>query len=248
MQCIDTAGHLELHCGSRIRENDKTSLDAPQLRVWLQTELLVDASVSTCQTWRTKDWSTSGKLLSIDDVEEAIGARLRLDQYKHNFTADAVNILVEVLAESSPPVVVEPLLLRQWYAKYHPDSGPLQIHSTAELEQYLGDDIRRQYPYFTWHVLHSSLGRRRRPVSLSEMVVRTWIKQYAPRRITYKRSAAAVWGTPGEPLAKRPKVSGDPVTLSGAAAIEAACGDEYRKEVSDLGLGDCFSNSGIVYH
>ena len=114
LKCIDTAGHLELHCGSRIREDDKASLEAPQFRAWLQTELLVDASVSTCQTWRIKDWSTSGKLLSIDAVEEAIGARLRLDQYKQNFIADAFNTMVQVLAESSPPVAVDPLLLRQW--------------------------------------------------------------------------------------------------------------------------------------
>ena len=73
------------------------------------------------------------------------------------------------------------------------------------------------------------------------------MEKYAPRRITYKRSAAAVWGNPGEPLGKRPKVSGDPVTLSGAAEIEAACGDQYRKEVSDLGIGDCVFNSGIVF-
>ena len=141
LRCIDTVGHLELHCGSRIRENDKTSLEAPQLRVWLQTELLVDASVSTCQKWRTKDWSTSGKLLSIDAVEEATGDRLRFVQYKDNFFADGSCTMVEVLMESSPPVVVDALLLRQWYAKYHPDSGPLSTPSAVELEQYLGNDL-----------------------------------------------------------------------------------------------------------
>ena len=77
LKCINTAGHLELHCGSRIRENDKALLNAPDLKVWLQTALAVDASVSICQTWRTKDWSTSGKLLSIDVVEQEIGDRLR---------------------------------------------------------------------------------------------------------------------------------------------------------------------------
>ena len=39
---------------------------------------LGDASVSICQTWRSKDWSTSGKLLSIDVVEQELGDRLRL--------------------------------------------------------------------------------------------------------------------------------------------------------------------------
>ena len=82
LQCINSAGHLELICGGRIRENDKGLLDAPELKVWLQTALSVDVSVSTCQTWRTKEWSTSGKLLSIDAVEQEIGDRLRLPQYK----------------------------------------------------------------------------------------------------------------------------------------------------------------------
>ena len=50
LKCIDTAGHLELHCGSRIREDNKAGLIAPELKVWLQTSLSVDASVSTCQT------------------------------------------------------------------------------------------------------------------------------------------------------------------------------------------------------
>ena len=45
LQCIDTAGHLELHCGSRIREHNKADLEAPELKVWLQTALSVDASV-----------------------------------------------------------------------------------------------------------------------------------------------------------------------------------------------------------
>ena len=152
--------------------------------------------------------------------------------------------MVEVLLE--PPTAVDPLLLRQWYAKYHPDAGPLHIGDAVELEQYLGDDIRREYPYYNSWALHSVLERRRRPVLLTEWTARMWISKYAPRRITSKRSGATVWGTGCEPAAKRARVSGDVATLHGAADIEAACGDEYRKEVSDLGLGDCFF--GIVYH
>ena len=55
--------------------------------------------------------------------------------------------MAEVLLESQPPVLVAPLLLRQWYAKYHPDAGPLRISSAVELEHYLGDEIRQEYPY-----------------------------------------------------------------------------------------------------
>ena len=223
-------------------------MDAPELKVWLQTTLSVEASVSTCQTWRTKDWSTSGKLLSIDRVEEAIGERLRLSQYKEQFTESAAPSLVAVLQESSPPVAVTALLLLQWYAKYHPDAGPLRIHSAVELEQYLGDDIRRQYPYFSSRQLQGALEKRRRPVLLSRKVAETWLAKYAPRRISFKRSGAVVWGIPGdEPAAKRARVSGDPVLLSGAGDIEAECGDRYRSEVSDLGLGERFFIPGTYF-
>ena len=143
--------------------------------------------------------------------------------------------MAEVLLESQPPVVVAPLLLRQWYAKYHDDSGPLRIGNAAELEQYIGDDIRREYPYFKYWALHGVLQRRKRPVLLDHQVVRTWLHQHAPRRIPCKRSAATVWGTGGEAPEKRAKVSGALVPVSGAAALEEACGDRYRREVSDKG-------------
>ena len=153
--------------------------------------------------------------------------------------------MAEVLLESQPSVVVTPLLLRQWYAKYHDDSGPLEIANAVELEQYLGDDIRREYPYFTYRALHGVLQRRRRPVLLSRQVVETWLDKYAPRRIIRKQSAAAVWGTAGEPPAKCAKVSAAMVELVGATALEDACGERYRREVSDLGLGERFF---VRYH
>ena len=109
LQYINTAGHLELMFGARIREDDKAQVDAPQLKVWLQTALSVDASVSTCQSWRSRDWSTSGKLLCIDVVEQEIGDRLRLPQYKDRFTEDDAPNMAEVLLESQPSVVVAPL-------------------------------------------------------------------------------------------------------------------------------------------
>jgi hypothetical protein len=219
LKYINSAGHLELHCGVRIREDDKASLQAPDLKVWLQTALAVDASVSICQTWRTKDWSTSGKLLSIDAVEEDIGDRLRLPQYKDRFTEVDAPIMAEVLLESQPSLTVAPLLLRQWYAKYHDDSGPLLISNAVELEQYLGDDIRREYPYFNSWSLHGILKRRRRPVLLDRQVVRTWLEKYAPRRSKRKQSVAATWGTAGLPVAKRPAVCVSLVPVSGAAAL-----------------------------
>ena len=115
-------------------------------------------------------YSTSGKLLSIDAVEDDIGERLRLLLYKDRFTDAEAPGMAETLLESQPPVLVDPLLLRQWYAKYHPDAGPLCISSAVELELYLGDDIRKEYPYFNSWALHGVLTRRRRSVVLSRQV------------------------------------------------------------------------------
>ena len=84
--------------------------------------------------------------------------------------------LVEVLAKSQAPVVVAAVLLRQWWQKYHHDSGPLHID--------LGADIRREYPYFNYWALHGVLMRLRQPVLLDRRVVRTWLDKYAPRRIS----------------------------------------------------------------
>ena len=158
----------------------------------MQTILLVEASVSTCQTWRTKVYSSSGKLLSIEVVEQDIGERLRLPQYKDSFILEVALTMAELSLESQPSVVVAPFLFRQWYAKYHQDAGPLCISSAVELEQYLGDEIREEYPYFTDRELHGALQKRRRSVLLDHQVVRTWLAKYAPRRIIEKRKAAVV--------------------------------------------------------
>ena len=81
----------------------------------------------------------------------------------------------------------------------------------------------------------------------------TWIEQYRPEVVLRKRPAAAM-KRPAAAI-KRPAVaqivsdgaaaasssstrtSTASVSIEGAAAIEAACGERYRREVSDLGLG-----------
>ena len=83
-----------------------------------------------CQAWLTRDWASSGKLLVCDAVEKEVGDRLRLAEYKHSFVDDAAaQALSEVLLERQPPVRVSALVLRQWYSKYHPDSGALRYDS-----------------------------------------------------------------------------------------------------------------------
>ena len=150
LQYINSAGHLELTCGARIREAESTAdMQPTDLRVWLRKNLSVEAAVSTCQTWRQKDWSSAGKLLSILDVERDIGERLRLPRYKDSFTEEATPVLATSLAEGQPPVFVKAQLLRQWFVKYHPDSGPHSIANADALEELMGDEMREQYADIT---------------------------------------------------------------------------------------------------
>ena len=52
---INSAGHLELKYGDRIREDaEAAGYEAADLRVWLRTVLKVDASERACQTWRVR--------------------------------------------------------------------------------------------------------------------------------------------------------------------------------------------------
>ena len=129
---INSAGHLELKYGDRIREHaEAASFEAAELRVWLRTVLKVDASQKMCQTWRARSWSTAGRLMDIHDIEHSIGDLLRLPQYREQFGEELLDGLAVALSEGPPPVyLAEPFLLRQWYVKYHPDSGPLQAGIT----------------------------------------------------------------------------------------------------------------------
>ena len=168
---VFSAAHLELKFGDRIRQNnDARGMDAAALRVWLRTELKVDASERTCQTWRIREWSTADRLLCIADIEASIGVRLRLQQYRACFTEDAVNALVETLTEGQPPVyLADPILLRQWYVKFHPDSGPTRIATAEQLEELLGDELREYYADMKSCALTTALSRRPKAVLLSRM-------------------------------------------------------------------------------
>ena len=146
---------------------------------------------------------------------------------------------MEVLAESQPPVAVGALLVSQWWRKYHPDSGPVHIESAAGLETYLGEEIRKGYPFFILKPLRGVLLRRRRPALVEFRVVRNWIDKYVPRPISAMRTAPAVWGTQGEPTPKRYAVCPAFMELVGAAAVEDACGERYRRDIADKGLGIC---------
>ena len=94
-----------------------------------------------------------------------MGERLRLNQYRESFAEEtAAEVLSQLLAESDPPVAVSGMVLRQWYVKYHPDSGPLQYDTAQSLNEALGEHMRAVYPGLNDRTLHTVLRMRRKAV------------------------------------------------------------------------------------
>ena len=88
---INSAGHLELKYGDRIRAHAQAAtLEAADLRVWLRSVLKVDCSEQTCQTWRVSAWSTAGRLMTKHAFEHSIGV-LCLPQYRDQFGEELYN-------------------------------------------------------------------------------------------------------------------------------------------------------------
>ena len=197
LQYINSAGHLEMLCGERIRSEETTDgLDAPGLRIWLRESAAVDVSEVTCKTWLSRDWSSSGKLLSITEIESRIGARLRLPVYAASFSQAGADELAVSLLESQPSVQVSPMLLRQWYARYHPASGPLEIHSVEELEAAVGYDLRHVYVGMGKDAVCMALRRRLKAVVVGLKVVRNWQRRYVSEQSMCRRPAARVLKRP----------------------------------------------------
>jgi len=263
---IDSAGHLELWYGQRIR-NDAAAqvLEGEALAKWLRNEASISVSARTCVHWRSKDWSTSGKLLTPDSIEADQGDRLRLGEYRESFGDDAsANALANAMAEGQPAVLVNYLTLRQWYTKYHPDSGPVRIETAEALEEVLGAELRTTYAGLKKDALSATLGKRRKPVLVSIKVCKGWLERYATIALK-KHAASASWYEPpvgsilkrpaavsadDGPAKKRPAASASavsaassssaPASLIGiitAEALEQACGAKYRREHTDLGFG-----------
>ena len=223
---IENAGHLERDWGSSIREHFAADADPGVLANWMLTTSGVSVPPRVCQAWLTRDWASSGGLLVCNAVEEQLGDRLRLAEYKQSFVDDAAaQALSEVVLEGQPPVRVSALVLRQWYSKYHPDSPAQRYHTAAALEEAMGDDLRRDYAGLAYKALRNALGKRRKVVDVSTDVCRAWVRQY---------SAAAP-----EPAAAAGAASSSGIVtkLVGAKAVEEVVGARYRKEVTDLGLG-----------
>ena len=214
LQYINSAGHLEMHCGDRIREKQTTDgMDAVGLRLWLREyagvlrlwlreDAAVDVSEVTCRTWLSTDWSSCGKLLSIAEVEREVGARLRLPVYAASFSAAGADALAVSLLEGQPSVEVSSMLLRQWYERYHPARGPLQIQSVEELEVAVGYDLRNAYAGMGPWALCAALRRRTKAILVDRTVVLQWQRRYPSEPTVRRRPASRVLKRPASVLSK----------------------------------------------
>ena len=223
---IENAGHLERDWGSSIREHFTADADPAVLATWMLTTCGVSVPSRVCQTWLTRDWTTAGGLRVCIQVEEQLGERLRLAEFKACFAdAAAAQALSEVLREREPVVRVSALVLLEWYSQYHPDSPPQRYHTAAALEEAMGDELRRDYAGVGYRVLRVALGKRRKVVEVTAKVCQTW---------TARHAAPAP-----EPAAAAGAASSSRIftNLVGAKAAEDAVGARYRKEVTDIGLG-----------
>ena len=104
----------------------------------------------------------------------------------------------------------------------------------------MGDEMRRLYGGLASKTLRTTLRNRRKSVIVTERLARNWIDTYgtaatssSASSTTMKRPAAAS-GSAG-PSSKRALISGQ--SLDNALQIEETCGDRYRSEVTDIGLG-----------
>ena len=115
LRYIRNAGHLEAQWGQSIRDHvaHVGSVSSAGIAEWLFMEHKVSVPQRICKTWLQRDWSSSGALYTREAVEEALGDRLRLNQYKECFASEeSAHSLSEVLSESQPPHVVSGSVLR----------------------------------------------------------------------------------------------------------------------------------------
>ena len=88
---IESAAHLELWWGELIRDRPEArSMEAAALAHWMHVDRGVLVPRRLCETWKSRDWSTAGKLMVCADVERELGERLRLDEYKGNFADEEI--------------------------------------------------------------------------------------------------------------------------------------------------------------
>ena len=176
---VKTPGHLELWYGDRIRSMEPEPASGDELAAKLVKELKVSAPVRVCEQYLRTSWSSAGRIMTAETLEATAGERLRLREYAQEFGDDeSAQRLATVLAEGQPVLRVSALLLRQWYTKYHPDSGPLRYETAAALEEALGDEMRAAYQGLGRRPLQAALGKRRKAVLVSQKTCHSWVTQY----------------------------------------------------------------------
>ena len=93
--------------------------------------------------------------------------------------------LADSLAEGHPTILMgDPFLLRQWYVKYHPDTGPIRIASAEQLEEMLGDEMRTLYAGMADRKLATAMSQRRKPVIFGQQVATTWLSTVSYTHLT----------------------------------------------------------------
>ena len=186
MQYVENAGHLEIRLGKRIRDDfPQEELSADTLSAWLVREHSVSVHVKVCQTWINRSWCSDCGLYTPEAVEETLGDRLRLNQYREAFCADESALhLSQVLSESQPPQTISCSILRQWYTKYHPDSGPLKYDNADNLEHAMGDSLRSVCQGLGPQLLAVVLGNARKAVLVGVRVCRSWYDKCVKKTTT----------------------------------------------------------------
>ena len=197
---LSCAEDLETKYGATIRHLAAENRTGYKLMVALKTlKPPLYASKRTSETWLRKyglrtESSPAGALMDAVSVEEALGERLRRDENKQS-VADyaAAQSMSEDFAQEQPPVSVTALTLRQWYIKYHPDSGPLKYQSAKEMEDDMGDEIRSELALW----VRKAVSQRHKAVLVSERSCKTWLAQYGIK-------APAASGVVSPTIHKRP--------------------------------------------
>ncbi len=144
----------------------------------------------------TAKWGRGNALYTPEGVEESLGERLRLPQFRVQFESEAgAEVLFERLEESQPSISVSGLLLRQWCAKFHPDGGPLRYANAEALEAGLGDRLHDVYAGLADWALQTALGAARKAVEVTRKTCHTWCEKYGPGSVK-KRPASKVLKRP----------------------------------------------------
>jgi len=121
--------------------------------------------------------------------------------------------------------LVNSLTLRQWYTKYHPDSGPIRIATADELENIMSAEWRMRYAGLKKDVLSATLGKRRKPVLVSVQVCKTWLEKLSAADAMQKRPASgSSYEPPAAGVLKRP------------AAVSANAGSAKKRPANAITL------------